>query len=1423
MNKILIRFCLLLSILTFSLKSVAQLKDGAIDTAFNYGYSSRYATWNPVPGISVWGQYDKVSKIAFDQRGNLFVAGAFTAFNGRTQNTMVKLFPDGGLDTTFTTKNITGSPATFLLQGNGKVIIAGPLNTIPASADFGTFRLLPNGKKDPAYRSSKALKGALVATHSGLATQAGPGNKIIAVGSFDRYNGINRNNIVRLDSNGVVDTTFNQGNTGPNQQVYGVYALPNGKLIIYGTFTTYNGSPAKGICRLNADGTLDASFTGPAFTTASSVYQLDRTPSGNFYLYGYIALDANGGAYTLAQIDSTGAISPGFSPISPIQLINTIAAKADGGCWIGGNFRKAGTFNRTFVCEINANGSIPSPNSATVLCDTIVRSIAIAPDGRPVVAGNFNYYRGIRQSALVKIRTDYRADPFFNNGGGANDRVYKAIPLATGKTLICGRFTAWGGRPVKGIARLNANGTLDTTFTPPVTYNIFDDVTDMAVQSTGKIIYCGGFYGPNSTTALNTMARLNTNGLVDNTFNPGGSGPNSHVYKVAVTADDKIWITGVFTRYNTTAGKSIFRLTADGLPDAGFTPSAAGFTKAGNIAGAYGGLAVNSGGQAVVLGNFDTYGTTAVNQLAVIRVTGSLVSLQTGTGFTFSGGNTPEVNALALQPDGKILVGGYFDRYNGTTANSIVRISPASGVADNTFSRPQGGAVGGGRTKTICVQKNGQILLGGSYYPISLNDPEDYIIRVSSTGVKDTNFVQPVKPTNGVGYFTSIANDAQGRVIAGCTEISLSGYYRSGVARLNSQDTCTAPVFTIAPSGGSVCSGDTVRFPYTFSGGGPFTYLWKKGTTPISTAPNFVIPSVTLADAGTYNLTVTGKCGAVTSAFFNLGVKLVPEILTTVPNQSHCAGSLQIVSVNSNTSVTYTWFKNGAIYPDFTGNVLTFNSFSAADTGRYFAVAGNSCGTDTGNTFRISLNPATVITVQPEGPASICLGQTLRMRVVASGAGRLTYRWIKAPNTLLSTLDSLVIPAITANRAGTYTVTVTGTCGDVTSLPVSIDVVPFPRITADLSDQVICTGAAFSTFITANGATSYTWYKNGIAIPVFSNTLSIAGISESDSGNYYVITSNACGADTSRIMHITVNERVNITSRLEFSYTFCEGQHIRFIASAVGTGPLSYEWYRDGSLISSNDTLSTYIFPWDSGSYWVEVTGLCGTVRSFPSRIHVNELTQLYEEPGTQMLCIDKPARIHINAGGTNINYQWFKGDTALGSSGPDYDFASVSPSDAGNYRVMVSGACGGLEYPFEVVVNNPSTYSFTDFLTGPFYQFGNRQLTQAGIYTDTLLNSAGCDSIVTLTLRLPIGNKPFLSGKQVSVYPNPAAGYVHLAYLPAGGSLVKLYSSDGRLIGSQNLKGEKVRFDLSGTVPGLYILEIYTDKYIQREKLRIE
>lgn len=235
-----------------------------------------------------------------------------------------------------------------------------------------------------------------------------------------------------------------------------------------------------------------------------------------------------------------------------------------------------------------------------------------------------------------------------------------AVAVQTdGKILVGGDFSSINGVTKYGVARLNANGTLDTSFSTSLDS---PGNRSISIQTDGKIILGDGIPGG--------VGRLNQNGSTDTTFNVG-TGTPSLVLSTSIQSDGKIIATGQFTNFNGVLVRGVVRLNTNGSVDTTFNHT--GLTGSGAI---FDSVIQNDG--KIILGGTFVPDSFTIRRIIRLNTDGNVDNtFVQGTGF-----NDP-LRALALQNDGKIIAGGSFTLYNGVPKNYIARLNGAPlGVAD---------------------------------------------------------------------------------------------------------------------------------------------------------------------------------------------------------------------------------------------------------------------------------------------------------------------------------------------------------------------------------------------------------------------------------------------------------------------------------------------------------------------------------------------------------------------------------------------------------------------------------------------------------------------------------------------------------------------------------------------------------------------
>jgi uncharacterized delta-60 repeat protein len=193
---------------------------------------------------------------------------------------------------------------------------------------------------------------------------------------------------------------------------------------------------------------------------------------------------------------------------------------------IGGQFTEVHGVNRNGIARLNADGSLDPTFDPGIGTDDIVFSVALQPDDKVLIAGYFTHVNGVSRNYIARLNVDGSLDTSFNVGSGADYHVYSLLVQPNGKILVGGAFTVFNQANRQGIVRLDADGSIDPDFNPRPGVSYFG-IFDMCLQPDGKVVVAGSFVTVNGVNRRN-IARLNEAGSLDPTFHPG-TGPSESV------------------------------------------------------------------------------------------------------------------------------------------------------------------------------------------------------------------------------------------------------------------------------------------------------------------------------------------------------------------------------------------------------------------------------------------------------------------------------------------------------------------------------------------------------------------------------------------------------------------------------------------------------------------------------------------------------------------------------------------------------------------------------------------------------------------------------------------------------------------------------------------------------------------------------
>ncbi len=522
--------------------------------------------------------------------------------------------------------------------------------------------------------------------------------------------------------------------------------------------------------------------------------------------------------------------------------------------------------------------------------------------------------------------------------------------------------------------------------------------------------------------------------------------------------------------------------------------------------------------------------------------------------------------------------------------------------------------------------------------------------------------------------------------------------------------TVNLPVTATSLTNQTVCHGSTIVFSTVAGGTGPFSYQWFQFVgrfnfpLPGETNNTLLLQDVSLRNAGTYSVIVSGACGRVAKS----ASLTVRELLTDglIFSHTNCPGTtVQLERFPASTDLSYQWFQVGSDLVISTNRVLTLTNITADDAGTYTLIVTGPCNSVT-NSATLTVNEP----VSATGPSdqTNCVGTIVTFSTVAHGTGPFTYQWRKDGENLRSrTTSSIEIFAFGTGTVGTYSVIVGGACGSVTN---SATLTVIPRLEQiALSSRTNCEGT-MATFATPPGpALTYQWYHNAsVLTDETNNSVTISNVTVADTGTYSVVVAGPCNTVTNSGT-LTVNSGVVVIAPPQ-DQNICPGAPINLSVVASGTG-LAYQWFAGNTLLPGETNSSLTLASGSSGEmvvFTVVISGACGSAVTNSATVTFKELAgatplaNLFQNPGTT-------ATFSTTASGTGpLAYQWKKDGVAIiGETTNSLVLADITFDSAGTYAVVVSGPCDSVERSGTLTVNHPPEVSILTPTNGQVFNAG--------------------------------------------------------------------------------------------------------------------
>jgi uncharacterized delta-60 repeat protein len=820
--------------------------DGSLDTTFE-------------PAAVVVGEGRYVSHMALQTNGGLIVSGSF----GPDQ-TLIRLNANGSQDTSFRAESPDSkrpiSVSAIALQADGRILVG-------ASHEEGLRRLNPDGSLDRSFKGPSMILGFVWK----IVVQ--PDGRILIAGDFGKVDGVTRRSIARFNSDGSLDAIFDPGlAAGPDMHIYDwpdvrtlallpdghvlagaraegklaneygffrlnadgtrdaqfnpclhpghvsagrIVPLPDGKVLVTGDFRVISGVEQPWVARLNADGSLDPTFVlGPLAGVELSF--LARYGDGRMLFSCQITNQA-GGHYGMVRLFPNGRLDTAFASLSDNGSITTAAIQADAKIVIGGSFWCIDGVERHYLARLNPGGALDTsfvPAHLEVGDDWYITGVVVQSDGKIVVSGHIFDVPWQSYYGIARLNADGSLDTAFRSRARVDGPVFRMLLQPDDKVVINGSFGRVNGVCRPGLARLNADGTLDTSFNPVPA--LFDGPASfartLALALDSKLFVA---------TDKNVL-RLNPDGSVDSVFQCQvgyGFWSGGLISALAVEAEGNVLISGGFRWVNGVPVPPLVRLRGDVMlvgPALGAQPRSrtrfAGqsvtlsVTASGTLPLSYqwlfnsspipGATNASLSLRNVQLSNAGAYTVVVSNAAGSITSTAAAFTVlpaPSGPGSldfifdTMAGGEMVglasrgyDIDALVVQPDGKVVIAGDFLGCNGRLRRSVVRVH-ADGLLDELFNDRIGPD---GPVRALALQADGQLLIGGTFSVFD-TEPRGSLARLDRDGRLDAGFLAGVSLGAQKGTVYALAQQRDGRILIGGMFTAVNDVPRTNVARLH--------------------------------------------------------------------------------------------------------------------------------------------------------------------------------------------------------------------------------------------------------------------------------------------------------------------------------------------------------------------------------------------------------------------------------------------------------------------------------------------------------------------------------------------------------------------------------------------------------------------------------------------------------------
>lgn len=1251
-----------------------------------------------------------IHSIAAQADGKLLLGGEFTTYNRLSVNKLIRVDTNGIIDPSF---NFNYSFPDYLfhvkkilVQPDGKIVCLISQNSSSSVFSVSTVvRFNSDGSVDNTFSTGTGFLGVV----NDILLQ--PDGKLLAAGNFTSFDNQPVSRLARLNTNGTLDNTLSTG-TSANNVISKIDIQPDGKIILMGSFTNYNGVAKKYLARVNSDGSIDNSFSVGASTNMIPE-NFKILSNGKILIVGEFSSFSGNAVQKAVKINSNGSFDSSFnlnysfsaftaSGNSNVTIDRLIEISDNKYAFAVNSFPSYFVQDRSELLLTDSLGQVQMNANVSHFINhqinaNLLKSITYS-NNRLYVGGAFTAIAGKGKTNLAKLNFEGEVFANFNNNTGARYTVLASAVQADGKIIIGGKFNSYNGNGNLQLSRINPDGTVDPTFNCLGGFDgIYSSIEKIVIQPDGKIIV-GGAFSTFNNLPKGRLVRLNSDGSIDNSFLIGNGfnqysfyfPPNdcgvSHcitrVKDIAIQPDGKIWVCGNFSQFNGVSVGNLIRLNSNGTLDLNLNLNQIGV-----------------GGRFIRRIRIQDDGKILVGlQPPSVGISPSLVRLNSdGTidsGFNFG---TFSSFSFELLPNGKILNVAW-------TGNSFKLFRfHSNGLIDSTFNQNLllNTSVGFSDSIDLKLIDNEKILIYNKLLNYN-NQNVNRLAVINQDGVLDNSFNIGTGP-NGNVKTVSVLND--GNLLIGGDFTSINGVGKNRLALLEG-DTNTFTCTNLALQFDSIilpnCSSSSGGAYLNASGGtAPYNFNWQ---SPINST-NQSISFYNLG--GTYTATVTDFNGCTKTASlmvnslsftsFDLNSNLIvqPSFRPGFPT------NLTISSIN-----TSCISQNGQIKLVVDSNII--NSITNINP----PVSLVSADTLIWNFNNFSLGSGNLIqNIQILTPLSAAIGDTFDFTLIIA-----PINGDSIPTNNIKVYDFLVVNSFDPNDKQVYP---KGEC-----LPNYIT--NSQKLTYTLRYQN--TGNSHAINVNIIDSLSSSLNLNSLRVVANSHPTHVevlpGNVVNFVMNNIYLPDSATNPLLSNGYIVFEIDQNPNlangtlIENKAGIYFDFNQPVITNTVFNTVSNGGFGNNYIVNNvsACNSFNFNNTNYV---NSGTYNFNFTNIYGC----------DSLVQLN-------LLINQPSQSvinHTSCGSFVLNNQTYN------SSGVYYQ--TLPNSDGCDSLIQLN-----------LVINHPSQFVINQTACGSFV-LNNQTYNASGVYFQTFVNSAGCDSLVRLNLTIKNPSSSNISQTACSVF----------------------------------------------------------------------